>query len=181
MSDTNVTEVKFRSNSQSTATWVNGKLHFQFRDNAVIAFNPALVSQANRARAELHGWEARLRDSMALGKGATPAEMKAALRRLIDHYQGGATEWSPATIRNTPPDAETVALALERVFGKPAGVGKAMIEALAGKREIAFDAAVAAWAEGDKVAKEILVIRAERRTSDAPAADDLLAEIEGLG
>lgn len=184
--ESNVIDVKFRANSDVTAAWVNGKLLFTFRDLATMTFNPALVAQANRSHAELHGWEQRLRDSMAIEKDNYPdkkvplADRKAALRRLLDHYQSGATEWNmPQAARNTAPDAAMVALAISRVYGKTLDEAAAMIVALAQKRSIEHEAAVAAWAAGDKIAKEIVVIRSERKTADAPASDDLLAELNG--
>lgn len=184
MADANVAEVKFRANSDVTATWVNGKLQFQFRDNTVMSFNPHMVATSNRSRAELHGWEQRLRDSMALERDNYPdkkvpmADKKAALRRLIDHYHGGSTEWSPAAQRLPAITMEMVVLALSRVYGKDEAAAKGMVASLARKRGIDEDAAMKVWADADKIKKEIVVIRSERAAQDAPSADDLAAELE---
>lgn len=180
--DAAVVDVKFRSNSDVTAAWVNGKLLFTFRNGTIRSFNPALVATANRARAELHGWEQRLRDSMALEKdkfpgGKIPASARLeALDRLLDHYKSGSADWSPAaSSRSSAPTEEMVLEALRRVY--PGKDAKALVEAMAAKRDIGFDEALQVWAASDKIAKEIVVIRSEKKAEGAASADDMLAEL----
>lgn len=60
------------------------------------------VSAQNKSRAMLHGLVQRISDAAAMardsktGASATPQEKFEAMKRLVEHYQSGSEEWSPA-------------------------------------------------------------------------------------
>lgn len=60
------------------------------------------VSVQNKSRAMLHGLVQRISDAAAMardsktGASATPQEKFEAMKRLVEHYQSGSEEWSPA-------------------------------------------------------------------------------------
>lgn len=120
----NVAEMKFRANSDHKADWVNGKLHFWFRDGTVKVFDPALVSRDNRTQAEFHGWDQRLGDSMAVeiekypNKADRDAEKKRRLTALIEHYHSGSPDWNIKRAAAGPRDNRGIIVqALMQHFG----------------------------------------------------------------
>lgn len=62
-------------------------------------FAPTLASEANRQRAEQHGWIQRISDAAAIsrdtktGLPATPAQKLEAMQKLVEHYQSGTGDW----------------------------------------------------------------------------------------
>jgi hypothetical protein len=106
-----MTTEKPKVNSTVTAEWSDtpdGRvltLKVHGAENDTITFRPADASPANRAHAEEHGWEQRLRDRAAIGtdpktgKRPTPNDRAEAIRSLRDHYATGTLEWSPRVSR----------------------------------------------------------------------------------
>ena len=60
------------------------------------------VSIPNLLRAQVHGFVQRISDAAAMardsktGASATPQQKFEAMQRLVEHYQSGSSEWSPA-------------------------------------------------------------------------------------
>lgn len=82
---------------------IEGQLvKFAVKGAGELVLDVAKVHAANRARAELHGFVQRISDAAAMardsktGASATPQEKFTAMQRLVEHYMGGAEEWSPA-------------------------------------------------------------------------------------
>lgn len=147
-----------------------------------VTFDPTKAHQSNRIHAEFHGWKQRLADAAAMsrddetGKPASPADKLAAIQALIEHYESGSAEWS-------------------RVGG--GGGGKSLtIEAIARVKNLTYEEAqsqVVAFAEkryegdtkkalaylrtGQRVAREMEVIRAERTPEPKIDADNALQEL----
>lgn len=75
---------------------------FSVKGAGNLILNTREVSEANRNRAMLHGMVQRISDAAAMardsktGASATPQEKFEAMRRLVEHYQSGSGEWSPA-------------------------------------------------------------------------------------
>lgn len=67
---------------------------------APITFDPAKAAPNNRAYAELHGWSARIGDAAALSRNAenghkvTEAMRRAEVAAMVEHYEGGSTDWN---------------------------------------------------------------------------------------
>lgn len=82
---------------------VEGQLvRFSIKGAGELVLDVAKVHAANRAKAELHGFVQRISDAAAMardsktGASATPQEKFEAMKRLVEHYQSGSEEWSPA-------------------------------------------------------------------------------------
>lgn len=83
---------------------VGTNITFTFAGLAPIAFDATKVSAANRAYAEMHGWQARIGDSAALSRAQkdgtvitiTEAMRREAIAELVTHYESGSANWSPA-------------------------------------------------------------------------------------
>lgn len=77
-------------------------IHWQVKGAGALALDLSKVSEANRQRAALHGLVQRVSDAAAMqrdsktGASATPQEKFEAMRRLVEHYESGSGEWSPA-------------------------------------------------------------------------------------
>jgi len=173
-----VKEVKFRSNSDYAADWVNGKLQFLFRDGRVIVFDPAEVHADNRARAEQHGWEQRLADSMALefakiaDRGERSKAKRERLERLIEHYRSGSSEWNVARAAGAGGgsrfDPGLVVQALAQVRGWSVEKADARVAVLAMTKEVERDELLKTLASEPKIAAEMAAIKAARAK---PAVD----------
>lgn len=92
---------KVKSNSVVSVELANGKLQFTVVGTGTpLVFNHHAAAASLRERAELHGWKQRISDAAAIprdtetGASATPAEKRAAMQRLIEHYESGTEEWS---------------------------------------------------------------------------------------
>ena len=82
---------------------IEGQLvKFAVKGAGELVLDVAKVHAANRKRAEMHGFVQRVSDAAAMardsktGASATPQEKFEAMKRLVEHYMGGAEEWSPA-------------------------------------------------------------------------------------
>jgi hypothetical protein len=187
MDTKNVQEVKFRANSEHKADWINGKLHFWFRDGTNKVFNPSLVAPTNRTQAEFHGWEQRLGDSMAVeidkfpNKSDRSAEKRRRLDALIEHYHSGAAEWNitRAAGGGSRFDAGLVLQAMMQHFACDLDAAEAKAGKLAEKREVDRDEALKLIAAIPAIAGIIATIRAAR---SAPKVDvkATLDELAGM-
>ena len=91
---------------------------FSFVGQPDYIFDPATVSNENKARAPMHAWMARLGDAAAIPKDAsnaftiTEAMRREAIVELGEHYTSGSAEWNlKASARKAPQNAAILALA----------------------------------------------------------------------
>lgn len=76
-------------------------VRFEFNGLEPVVFDASRVSGANRERAMMHGFAARIGDNAAIQKSAengytvTEAMRREAVLELVDHYHGESEEWSP--------------------------------------------------------------------------------------
>ena len=76
-------------------------VRFEFNGLEPVVFDASRVSGANRERAMMHGFAARIGDNAAIQKSAengyvvTEAMRREAVLELVDHYHGKSEEWSP--------------------------------------------------------------------------------------
>lgn len=82
---------------------IEGQLvKFSVKGAGELVLDVAQVHAANRAKAELHGFVQRISDAAAMardsktGASATPQQKFEAMKKLVEHYQSGSEEWSPA-------------------------------------------------------------------------------------
>jgi hypothetical protein len=79
-----------------------GVITWSVKGAGELTLDVAKLSEENRQRAVCHGMVQRVSDAAAMardaktGASATPQEKFAAMQRLVEHYAGGSTEWSPA-------------------------------------------------------------------------------------
>ncbi len=67
---------------------------FKVKDAGEFTFTLAEASEANRRRAEVHGWVQRISDAAALDKGSTNQAKLDAMKALAEHYAGGDVDWN---------------------------------------------------------------------------------------
>lgn len=78
------------------------KIVFAFDGLESITFDSEIASVACRERAEMHGWEQRIRDNAAITrkqKDGTVITVTEAMRRdavaeMVSHYESGTENWS---------------------------------------------------------------------------------------
>jgi len=91
---------KAKSNSViTTSIDEDGNIVFNVRGAGSLVLRMDQVSQECHNRAATHGWVQRISDAAALsrdaanGQPATPQAKYDAMSGLVEHYNGGATEW----------------------------------------------------------------------------------------
>lgn len=175
-----------KSNSVTTVTRMDGKLIFGFpRDGlADLTFDPDKASAQNRSRAMFHGWEQRIRDAGALmrdketGASATAEEKRAAMQRMIAHYESGGDEWNLRAAGPRADDPGLLLAAIMRVSGRDAAGVEALLANTEAKRGVDRVGALKVWAETKQVIAAKLAIQAEKATAKGGAdADGLLDEM----
>lgn len=141
------------------------------------------ISPTMRNRAEMHGWLARMVDAAALGKDKitgepAPAAAKfEAMRVLIDHYNAGATEWSPARKEGSAREVGGLTLrALAEVYGLAVEVMKGKVEKIIAKRGITLKEYYDVAATIPAVAEKIVEMKS--RGVDANIAKSIMDELE---
>lgn len=93
-------QTKAKSNSVITHEVVGQLISFNVREAGSITLDLGKVANANRERAEVHGFIQRISDAAAIsrdpltGKPASPTEKLEAMRELVEHYESGSAEWS---------------------------------------------------------------------------------------
>lgn len=92
---------KQKSNSVIThEVDANGVIRFNVLGVGALFLNMDNVSQDVANRAAIHGMIQRISDAAAIprntetGQSATPEEKYEAMRKLVEHYESGTTEWS---------------------------------------------------------------------------------------
>lgn len=103
-------QTKPKSNSVITTSLAadNGSVTFKVAEAGEITLDLSKISDANRARAMLHGFVQRISDAAAipfnkeLNRYATPVEKFAAMSALVEHYHSGTAEWSRARAQSGP-------------------------------------------------------------------------------
>jgi len=76
------------------------KLEFTFEELDLITFDSTKVSDKLRERAEMHGFEQRIRDNAAIAKSeknrfnVTETMRRDAVLEMVTHLESGGTEWN---------------------------------------------------------------------------------------
>lgn len=152
------------------------------------------VAQANRRRAETHGWVQRISDAAALpfnkaeGRYATPAEKMEAMRALVEHYHEGGADWARRAAGGGAPKAPKVTSedllilrAVAEVQGVEVSVMRERVREMAEKRGVTQRAYLGAILAKSAEVRAIV----ERMRAEQPAAaagldgDALLADLAG--
>ncbi len=168
--------------STVTTSFDESAIHFAVVGCPTLTLELAACSQEILDRARVHGFMARVVDAAALSKGATPQEKWEAMKAIVDHYNGGATEWRlTATGERGGRTSDTLA-AMQTVYGCDGEHAKRMVANLMAKRGVDEKAALGIIGSADKIAAEIARIIAERAARKAEGAnvdaDELLGEME---
>lgn len=79
-------------------------------EECILTFDADRVHSGLHERAEMHGWEQRLRDNAALSRKQkdgsvvtiTEAMRRAAVKELVDHYHGGSADWAIKSSARAP-------------------------------------------------------------------------------
>lgn len=161
---------------------------WQVKGAGALSLALSAVSEANRQRAALHGFVQRVSDAAAMardsktGASATPQQKFDAMKRLVDHYAGGAEDWSPARDTTgvgrprTNASAELLKLAL-RIHApeKSAETLEQFVKGLTG-------AQVTALLVSEQLKEAVELAREEQRESEAKMAEgvDAAALLSGL-
>jgi hypothetical protein len=178
-----MSQTKKRINSVISTLMDGDEIVFTVHGAGELRLNLAAMSQANLTRAAFHGIKQRVSDAAAIpcdtatGQSASPAEKFAAMARLVEHYNSGAAEWSPARGDGTgAARTGSTMQAFANVYWE-GNLAKAeeKMEAFADKRGIDRKAALKIWAGADKIQAEIERMRVVK----APVfnADELLGEM----
>ena len=99
------------------------KIDFTFEgmapEAAMLTFDLDRVHSSLHERAELHGWEQRIRDNAAISRKqkdgtvitVTEAMRHDAVKEMLDHYMGGSADWN-LKARGRAPEQNPVWLAI---------------------------------------------------------------------
>lgn len=98
------------------------KIVFTFDGLDPLVFDATKAHADNRAYAEMHGWNARLRDNAALSRKQrdgtvlviTEAMRRDAVAELVAHYEGGAATWETRATKAPAQNPGIVAIAAKR-------------------------------------------------------------------
>lgn len=182
-------QTKAKSNSVVTHSMQDGNIVFDVLGAGKLVFDPNKVSAENRARAMIHGFVQRIVDAGArmrdpkTGASASPEEKLASMKRVVEHYMSGTTEWNlrAAPAASKGPDAGLVIMAMIRALsGVPTveAAERVFAQQVAKGKFASRDEAIAAWAKSRQVADAIKLILAERAAEAANLdAEDMLAEL----
>lgn len=176
---------KPKSNSVCTSTWDGTR-----RELSVTVLGVGTkkivwgnLSEEVRFEAAIRGMNQRVVNAAALsrdkttGKSATPQEKAAAVWALIEHYNSGATEWSPARQASGPKPLDPILLAaVGEVTGKGEDVVRALVAKGAETHKITGHQYLAKLGSSPAVAKVADRLRAAKVTVEI----DIDAEIEGM-
>lgn len=176
-------QAKAKKNSVVThAVMEDGRIQFTVLGAGEFTFDPSKAAEQHRRRAEQHGWIQRISDRAAIARDletnlpATPAEKKARMAELAQHYESGSADWN--------------------LKGGGGGAGSITIEAIARIKSVSYEVAegfVEEYAEkkfggdtkkclaelrsGAKVQEAMAAIRKERTPAPKADADGLLDEL----
>lgn len=156
---------------------------FAVAGEAALVLNLTQLSDEVAERAFVHGMVQRISDAAAMsrdpttGKPATPADKRARMAALVEHYESGTADWNLKRAAGNGPGEGLTIRAMGDVFHKLAEECRDMVKALAAKRSITEREALAVFASSTEIAKRIAELRAERAAEAGISADDILAEI----
>ncbi len=168
--------------STVTTSFDGSAIHFAVVGCPTLTLELAACSQEVHDGARIRGFISRVVDAAALSKGATPREKYRAMCAIVDHYNGGATEWRITATGERGGRTSAIHQAMQTVYGCDGEHAKRMVANLMAKRGIDEKAALGVIAGADKIATEIARIVAKRAANKAANAnvdaDELLNEME---
>lgn len=181
-------QTKAKSNSIVTSEYEEGVITFRIRGAASpILFHLDRVSEANRRRAEVHGWVQRIVDSAAVGMtdadGAIiPAPERdamkyAAMVKVRDHYESGTEDWARRAVAGERETGGMTLRAVAAVSGVTVDVMRERVKAMAEKRGVTERVYLNSVAGSAAVQAKIAEFRAA--SPSAIDADALLDELTG--
>lgn len=158
-----------KSNSIITTEVLPGAIRFVVKGAGDMTLELAKVSDACKAHAAVHGFVQRISDAAAIsrdkttGASASPADKFTAMRRLIDHYETGTTEWT--RVAEGGPQGGMLFEALCEMYGhmKAPSEIRAWLDGLSAKEQTALR-------EDDEVAPVIARIKAAKQAAIPPEA-----------
>lgn len=147
-----------------------------------ITMDMTKVHADNKAYAAFHGFKQRLVDAAALsrdttnGATASPADKFAAIKELVDHYEGGSPDWSRQSAGG---GASSITLeAIATIQGLTYEVAEERVARMADAKFGGDTRKCLAYLRtGAKVAEEIERIRKARMPAPKLDADEALAEL----
>jgi hypothetical protein len=182
---------KFRKNALSRSEWTGPPgsrvLRYTWRDGITYVFKPSLATQAVTDTAREVGFQVTLDRCMAVEVDEYPNtehRMQEGRRRLRARGNGWMSggSWTLERTASGPLESDVIA-ALARFKGCSPDEASAMVDTLAGKRNVERSAGLRLIAESKQVAAIIIDIETERRKLAGDRhrddAEDILAEIEG--
>jgi len=179
-------QVKPKSNSVCTSVFdaASKTLTFKVLGAGECALRIGATAPEVQFEAMVRGFNQRCVNAAALGrdkdtgKSATPAEKFAGVKALVDHYNSGSADWSPARTASGPKPLDAILLAaVGEVTGKPPEVVLALVAKGAETHKLTGHQYLAKLATSPAVGKVADRLRAER----VAAPDlDIDAEIEGM-
>ena len=151
----------------------------------------SMVSEANKARAIVHGFGQRVVDAAAIPAEPLPATpegreaqkvARAArkhdlIQKVIEHYNSGSEDWSAARAAGVVGLDRILLGAVCEVLGKDEATVRGLVKLGAEKREVTQGAYLAKLATNADVAKVVDRMRAE--TAGEMSADEELAGMMG--
>ncbi len=155
-----------------------GVLVFSAEGMDDFVFEPANVAPANRAHAELLGWQNRLRDCYA---GETnDLDRMEALVELAGYYMAGNGDWNvKGSAGGKSPKAAITYQALAKIQGCSVDVMKARVKEQAAKFGIDEKAYLAKVRKLPDIARAIMELQAEAISEkEAKLAEDMLKGLE---
>ncbi len=181
-------QTKPKSNSIVTSEYAEGVITFRVRGaESPILFTLNRVSEANRRRAEVHGWIQRVVDSAAVGMtdsagGIIPAAERdrlkyAAMVKVRDHYESGTEDWARRAVAGERETGGMTLRAVAEVSGVTVDVMRARVKAMAEKRGVTERVYLNSVAGSAAVQAKIAEYRAA--AGSAIDADELLDELTG--
>lgn len=156
----------------------NDAVTFTVKDAGELTLELARISDANKARAMLHGFVQRISDAAALsrnpetGKPASAQDKFDAMRILIEHYHSGTGEWTRTRAAGPKYSNGLLGECLKRLY--PDKTAERIAEYLDGLKPSQRTQLLAS----DKIRPIAEAIRAEAAKEMKVDADALLAGLE---
>lgn len=135
------------------------------------------VSPAVMERFRVQGANQRCANAAALehdktsGLAATPEQKFAGVKKLVDHYNTGTDEYSPARAETTIGLDPLLLAALAEAIGKDVPAARAMVEKKAEAHKVTQRAYLARMAQSEKVAPIVTRMRAAEASDIDPDAE----------
>lgn len=179
-------QVKPKANTVVTTSHdpVARTLTFAVRDCEPLILHLDKVSDANKARGLIHGFNQRVVDAAArardtaTGAAKSPAEKRAAMARIVDHLNSGAETWSPEREGGQGPGLDAMILAaVAEATGRDVEGVRAMVAAGAEAKKVGQREYLAALGTAKAVAPILARMRAQGSGVDAD--EELDAMVQG--